>query len=137
MCTGNTFRKLHCRCTCRFGKLCTITVDVTIAGTYNIFTIPIDGISFSSTGNFTDTGKQVVTLACIGTPNSVWNFVIKIPGNNGCDFTLTVQNKAPSSYVLTGGPGDCSNPDISGRYAVGKDITSDDTIVLQVNAVTP
>jgi hypothetical protein len=114
-----------------------VTVDVTLTGTYNIFTIPIDGISFSSAGNFTDTGKQVVTLACIGTPNSVGNFVIKIPGNNGCYFNLTVHNKAPSSYVLTGGPGDCSNPDISGRYAMGKDITSDDTVVLHVNVVIP
>ena len=114
-----------------------VTVDVTITGTYNIFTIPVDGISFSSTGNFTDTGKQVVTLACIGTPGAVGDFVIKIPGNNGCYFNLTVQNKAPSSYVLTGGPGDCSNPDISGRYAVNKQLSPDDTVVLHVTVATP
>ena len=114
-----------------------VTVDVTLAGTYNIFTTPVNGISFSSTGNFTDTGKQVVTLACSGTPASPGNFLIKIPGDNGCYFSLNVKDKIPSGYFLSGYPNDCENPAISGRYAVNTKITNDDTVTLQVTVVTP
>jgi hypothetical protein len=119
------------------GNYIRVTVDVTLVGFYNIFTTPVNGISFSATGNFTDTGKQIVALACRGIPASVGSFIIKIPGNNGCYFTLTVQNQKPSSYVLSGYPGDCSNPDISGRYAVGKELSPDDTVILHVNVAVP
>ena len=119
------------------GNYIQVTVDVTLPGTYNIFTIPVDGVSFSSTGNFIDTGKQVVTLGCIGTPGSVGSFEVKIPGDNGCYFTLNVKDQAPSSYVLSGYPNDCENPDISGRYTQDKDLSPDDTVVLQVNVTTP
>ena len=114
-----------------------VTVDVTIAGSYNIFTIPVNGISFSSTGNFTDTGKQVVTLACKGTPDSAGNFVIKIPGDNGCYFTLDVKNKVTASYFLSGYPNDCGNPNLSGRYAVNSETTSENIVTLHVNVVAP
>lgn len=114
-----------------------VTVNVTLAGSYNIFTIPVNGISFSSTGNFADTGKQVVTLACKGTPDSAGNFVIKIPGDNGCYFTLDVKNKMPSNYFLSGYPNDCGNPNLSGRYALNSEITSDNIVTLHVNVVAP
>lgn len=114
-----------------------VTADVTVSGAYNIFTITVDGISFSSTGNFTDTGKQVVTLYCIGTPNAAGIFLVKIPGTNGCYFTLNVKDKVPSSFVLSGNPDDCENPDISGRYAVDEKLTPEDTVVLNVNVTTP
>src|SRR5580765_648864 len=87
-----------------------ITLDVTLPGFYMISTIPFDGISFSGSGNFADTGKQVIKLACAGTPDSSGSFTIKITGNtSGCYITLKINNKAPSSYVLSGDPGDCSN----------------------------
>ncbi|KAA9037182.1 hypothetical protein FW778_17290 [Ginsengibacter hankyongi] len=114
-----------------------VTVDVTLAGGYNIFTTPVNGISFSATGNFTDTGKQVVTLACTGTPAAVGSFVIKIPGDKGCDFSLNVKNKISSSYFLSGYPNDCENPGIGGRYAVNDKITNGDTITLHVTVITP
>lgn len=114
-----------------------ITVGVTRAGFYNIFTTPANGISFSATGNFIDTGKQVVTLSCTGKPAAVGSFVIKIPGDNGCYFSLTVKNKTPSGYFLSGYPGDCENPGIGGRYAVNNKITNGDTITLHVTVVTP
>lgn len=114
-----------------------VTADVTSKGYYNISTIPGNGILFSAVGNFTDTGKQVVTLACIGTPTSAGIFIVKIPGNNGCYITLNVKKKAPSSYTLSGYPADCSNPVISGKYEQYKQLTPNDTVVLYVNVVTP
>jgi len=115
-----------------------ITLDVTLRGFYMISTIPVDGISFSASGNFTDTGKQVIKLACAGTPDSSGSFTIKMGGNTtGCYITLKINNKAPSSYVLSGNPGDCSNPVIKGRYIQDKQVTFDDTVVLGVKVATP
>jgi len=114
-----------------------VTVDVTLGGSYNIFTTSANGISFSATGNFTDTGKHVVTLASRGTPVAAGSYVIKIPGTNGCYFTLVVANKAPAGYTLTGSPTDCGNPGIYGRYAVDKDITAVDTVILHVTVTSP
>lgn len=114
-----------------------VTADVTSKGYYNISTIPVNGISFSSVGNFTDTGKQLVTLTGIGTPTSAGSFTVKIPGNNGCYITMNVKKKAPSSYTLSGYPADCSNPVISGKYEKDKQLTPDDTVALYVNVATP
>ncbi len=114
-----------------------VTVDVTLHGFYKISTIPVDGISFSASGNFTDTGKQVIKLACTGIPDSSGSFTVKIAGNTGCYITLKINNKAPSSYVLSGNPGDCSNPAITGKYIQYKPVTPDDTVVLNVNVATP
>lgn len=113
-----------------------VTVQVTIVGNYTIFTLPIDGVSFSASGNFATTGTQVVTLQCSGTPDSDGSFTIKIPGTNGCYFTLNVLKKAPASYTLTGYPNDCSNPKIAGTFASGAKIdpaTNNITIGVIVN----
>ena len=46
----------------------TIQVDVTTAGTYAISTTAVNGISFTSSGAFSSTGPQSVTLSASGTP---------------------------------------------------------------------
>lgn len=114
-----------------------VTAAVTLRGFYNISTKPVDGISFSATGNFTDTGKQVIKLASTGIPDYSGSFIVKIPGNNGCYMTLQINNKAASSYVLSGNPGDCSTPVIHGRFIQDKLVSVDDTVVLGVKVVTP
>jgi hypothetical protein len=114
-----------------------VTADVTIPGYYKIFTVPVDGISFSASGNFTDTGKHVIKLSCSGIPDSAGTFTIKISGNNGCFITLKINNKNPASYFLYGNPGDCSNPVTKGKYIQYKKVTTDETIVLNVNVTAP
>jgi len=114
-----------------------VTVQVTSVGNYTIFTIPTDGISFSASGNFATTGTQVVTLQCSGTPASVGTFTIKIPGTNGCYFTLNVLKQAPASYVLSGYPNDCSNPKIEGVFAAGSEVKATNSITIEVIVNTP
>ena len=119
------------------GNTLQVTVQVTTAGNYTIFTLPTDGISFSASGNFATTGTQVVTLQCSGTPDSDGSFTIKIPGTNGCYFTLNVLKKAPASYTLTGYPNDCSNPKIAGTFAAGAKIDATNSITIGVIVNTP
>src|SRR5438045_360674 len=61
-----------------------LTVDVTTIGGYNITTNTIDGISFSASGDFSDTGIQKITLTGTGTPDTTGAIIINIPGSTGC-----------------------------------------------------
>lgn len=115
----------------------TLTLDVTMAGVYNITTTAVDGITFSANGNFSDTGRYTVNLYCSGTPASPGNYMVKVPGTNGCYFTLTINKKKAASYILTSTSGDCSNPIISGQYQQNIKTTIADSVVLQVNISAP
>jgi hypothetical protein len=114
-----------------------VNVHVTKTGNYNIFTIPVNGISLRASGTFADTGFHSVTLVCTGTPQAPGSFDIKIPGDNGCSFTLTVLKKAPASYTLVGGPGDCSAHYTSAVFIEGKKLSVADFITLLVIVATP
>jgi hypothetical protein len=114
-----------------------LNVDVTLAGNYTIFTTPVNGISFTSSGTFADTGMHVVTLQCTGTPTVAGTFSIQIPGDNGCSFTLIVLKKAPAGYVLSGDPNDCAGVISHSTFVEGKAFTSNDTLTLQVVVSMP
>jgi hypothetical protein len=114
-----------------------VNVHVTTAGNYNIFTIPVNGISFSASGKFADTGIHSLTMICSGTPQAPGSFDIKISGDNGCSFTLTVLKKAPASYTLIGSPNDCSAHYTSAVFIEGKKLTISDFITIEVLVTTP
>ena len=114
-----------------------INADVTFAGNYTIYTTPVDGISFTASGTFTDTGMHVVTLQCTGTPESPGTFSIKIPGDNGCSFIVTLLNKAPASYVLRGDPNDCASISSQSTFIEGQVLNAADTVSLQVVVSAP
>lgn len=114
-----------------------VSVNVTLAGKYNIYTDAVDGITFSASGNFADTGKYIVTLNCSGTPDSIGSFSVKIPGNNGCYFILLVKEQAPSSYTLSGYPNDCESPNIEGSYIAGQNFKGSNTVTVNVNVISP
>lgn len=71
----------------------TVELDVTVAkpGLYNIFTESVDGISFSGSGMFNETGLQKVKLIASGTPTSAGDkkFIVTY-GNSKCEFIVTV-----------------------------------------------
>ncbi len=115
----------------------TVAADVTSAGKYNIVTNTADGISFSASGTFADTGRQVVYLKANGTPDNEGNFTITIPGVNGCSFNLIVKKKAPASYVLSGYPFDCSKPSVRGNFIQYNQLTDENKIVLNVDVINP
>ena len=67
-----------------------IDVNVTTPGSYNITTANVNGVTFSSTGNFVSTGIQTVILAGNGTPinSGSQNFAVSF-GASTCSFSLT------------------------------------------------
>lgn len=118
------------------GNSIQLTAYVTLAGNYNIATGTVNGISFSSGGNFSDTGYQLVTLKCSGTPVDSGTFTFTVPGVDGCNFTVHVTPQPPADFMLIGSPNSCDNPSIVGNYQVGKDFTSSNTITLNVSVIT-
>jgi hypothetical protein len=79
----------------------TVQVQVTVAsaGTYNITTDPVNGITFSKSGTFTSTGVQNITLVASGTPAfpGEQEFALHY-GNSQCAFKITfLPGAAPSN----------------------------------------
>ena len=69
----------------------TISVNVTVIGSYTISTTLTNGMTFSASGNFAATGNQTVTLAGTGTPTAAGAFTIPVSsGTTPCSFPLTV-----------------------------------------------
>ena len=56
-----------------------VTVDVTTAGSYTVFTDTVNGVYFRGTGIFTSTGAQVVRLRGTSTPatDGIFNFLVQ------------------------------------------------------------
>ena len=78
----------------------TVQLQVTVVtpGNYTISTDTVNGVSFSNSGTFTNTGLQIVTLAGSGTPLNagVQNFVVTT-GTSLCNFSITfLPGVAPS-----------------------------------------
>lgn len=74
-----------------------VQVDVAKAGTYYIYTNPVNGINFSGEGNVQE-GTQIITLNAAGIPESSGdqNFVLHY-GNSQCGFTINFQPGAAPS----------------------------------------
>lgn len=115
----------------------TVSVDVTVTGTYNIATPTVNGILFSGTGSFTTTGIQTVVLAASGVPASAGTFSYS-PGSNTCSFPVTFAVGGGSSggtatYTLSGAPGACTGFTASGNYAVGLPLGATNLATINVN----
>jgi len=83
----------------------TITVNVTSPGSYNLKTDTINGVSFSASGDFTNTGNQTVLLQGAGRPDNpgLFSFTPQIDSSH-CSFDISVQNSEPvATYVLESG----------------------------------
>ncbi|MDI9365474.1 MAG: hypothetical protein QM541_11015 [Flavobacterium sp.] len=65
-----------------------VQVNVTTVGTYTIQTGVVNGIRFSASGTFTNTGTQNVTLLGSGTPTAAGTNTFQ-PQTNGCSFDVT------------------------------------------------
>jgi hypothetical protein len=67
-----------------------VTVDT--IGTYNFSTNTTNGIVFSGSGTFINTGVQTITLIASGTPVAAGSFVYTPPVGSGCNFTVVVSS---------------------------------------------
>lgn len=117
------------------GNTVQLQVDVTKAGLYNVSTVAEDGIQFSATGTFADTGRQGITLSGTGTPVSPGNFTFITPVGPGCSFLIDVRPATAdiASFTLAGAPAACDNAIVNGTYFNGEPLTADNNVVLVVN----
>jgi len=119
----------------------TVSVNVTRVGEWlTIATNTVNGIQFGITsGIFTKTGVQLVTLKCSGTPVSAGTFnLVAYGGGTTCTFSVTVApNNSSAIYTLNGAPSFCSNTTIGGVYLVDIPMNATNTATMQVNVITP
>lgn len=113
-----------------------ITVDS--VGTYTIATANINGVIFSSSGEFTASGAQTIILKGSGTPAAAGNFNF-IPGASGCVFPInfTATGTGNAQFTLNGSPDSCLTPIVSGEYKVGTALNGADSVVVKVTVITP
>lgn len=73
-----------------------ISVSVTSAGAYSIATNAVNGIAFSASGLFTQTGTQTVMLQASGNPVlPMTTTLVPQVGSSSCSFDVTVGAPAP------------------------------------------
>ncbi len=113
-----------------------ITVIVDSVGSYSVSTNTNNGISFSASGIFAQTGLEIIKLSGSGIPVATGdaNFTI---GTSGCTFSIDVADRPPGSAVFTydGAPGNCTNISRGGTYTAGVPLTSANMIKIDVNVV--
>jgi hypothetical protein len=109
-----------------------LTVNVTSAGAYSVSTNLQNGVTFRSSGSFSATGPNSITLTSTDTPLSGATFPYIIAG--GCSFNITYTGGLPpATFTYNGAPGNCTAPVINGTFAAGTALTSSSTITLGVN----
>lgn len=113
-----------------------LNVNVTTAGSYNITTTAVNGMTFSGSGTLA-VGAQTITLTGSGTPTTSGANVIPVTaGSSNCSFTINVTGGGPAVFTLVGSPGSCTTPTINGTYTLGTALTASNTVVLNVNVTT-
>ena len=115
-----------------------LNVYVTKTGSYAQTFNNVNGISFSSSGIFTDTGRQAITLIGTGKPLSEGAFNFTTNGSV-CGFLVKVA-KAVSNvagFSLVGAPGVCQSPVINGSYIYRTALTASNFVTLKVNVQSP
>ena len=108
-----------------------LNVSVTALGNYSITTNLVNGVSFSTTGTFSNLGPQVVTLVGTGTPlaGGIFNFDATA-GTTTCIFSVTFSGTPPPNeeYILF-----TPNSNFTQRVVGG---AATDTFYRKVNANT-
>jgi hypothetical protein len=116
----------------------TVQVDVTTPGTYLLGAASTNGFLFTSSGTFTTTGLQTVTLTGTGTPIAAGVSVVTVTNiASTCTYALTVlPAAAPAVFTLAGAPNACTNFTLGGTYAAGVATSASNTVTLNVNVTT-
>ncbi len=118
-----------------------VTVNVTQAGSYTIFTDTVNGFYFRGTGTFSSTGTKTVKLNGNGTPvnDGISNFTVTYTTSQ-CIVPVTVLPAGSSStqavFTLAGAPDSCTNFVLAGTYAVNTTMTPANTVTLNINVTT-
>ncbi len=115
-----------------------ITINVDSVGSYIISTGPaVNGITFSTSGVFSQTGLQTVFLMGSGTPINTGNFTFVVQSANSisnCPIVIPVSSSGIASFNF-GSQGTC-NTSVSGTYTAGTALNSQNVVTLTVNVLT-
>lgn len=116
----------------------TLSVNVTLPGTYSMRTTSANGVYFSGSGIFTSTGLKNVVLTGQGTPVRTGNYSFVPFTNNTCNFDISFNvGGPPAVFTYAGAPGNCAAPLVSGTYSSGLSLGSGNYVDLAVNVSTP
>ncbi len=109
-----------------------IPVSVTTAGTYNITTTTVNGMTFTGTGSLT-LASASITLTGSGTPLTATTSNIPIPGTTSCNVAVTVTAATGGTAIFSA---NCASATVSGTYQAGTPLTAVNTITLPVTVAT-
>ena len=118
-----------------------VTVNVTQAGSYLVYTDTINGFYFRGSGTFSSTGTKTVKLNGSGTPGNdgISNFTVTYTTSQ-CVVPVTVlpagSSSVPAEFTLAGSPDVCMNFVLAGTYAVNTAMTPANTVTINVNVTT-
>jgi|CXWL01.1.fsa_nt_gi hypothetical protein len=111
-----------------------LNVNVTTAGSYDITTTAVNGITFAGTGTLA-TGAQTITLTGSGTPGAAGNTTIPVTvGTSTCSFVINVIDLVTGT--LGGGGGACTPVTINGNYYKDIPLTASNTVQVQITTST-
>ena len=117
----------------------TMTVSVTVVGTYSVTTTAMNGVTFATSGLFTTQGVQNITLAATGTPAAAGAFNYPVTANSSnCTFSVTYASSGPPAvYTLGGAPSSCTGVILNGTYTAGTALTASNYVKINVIVTTP
>lgn len=119
-------------------NIVTVDVNVSIPGSFNISTLPVNGISFQGSGTFTSIGPQSVQLIATGTPVSggTYTFTTQATGVTGCTFDIFVG--ATPAVINVPSSGNCPNAVVNGTPVTGFNLDpASFTISITLNVISP
>jgi hypothetical protein len=138
-CTGITvFGNYYSATILSASNTVTLEANVTVPGSYSLTTNTSDGISFSTSGTFVNTGLQAIILAGTGIPVSKGNFVFTPPVGAGCSYTIQVKDAPPvqAQYNFAGAPNGCTSATVNGTYISGVALTNVNTTTITTDVVS-
>jgi hypothetical protein len=109
-----------------------LPVTVTTAGTYNITTTTVNGMTFTGSGSLT-LASTSITLTGSGTPATAITSNIPAPGTAACNVPITVTAAGGPIAVFSA---NCAGATVNGTYKAGTPLTAANTIVLPVTVTT-
>lgn len=80
----------------------TITATVTALGNYTISTAPVNGVTFSGSGTFTELGPQTVVLQASGIPTAAGDHNFTLSTTPSCSFSRMTVSAVTGSAICDG-----------------------------------
>jgi hypothetical protein len=113
-----------------------VPVQFNQPGKYRITTNELNGYSFETSGEVSDSGIVLVRLKGKGTPlvSGIDHFTISYNGGS-CNFQVSVMDTIvpPAEFTMVGTPNACAVDSIFGNYAVGAQLDDGSAVRLEVN----